>query len=101
MGGMIYLLDSNVLSEPSRRHPDPHLMARLKANASASCTAAPVIHEMRYGLARLPAGKRKAELEDYFFRLLRQPIVIQQFSFWQCFTLVPKPELGNQPNRMP
>ena len=77
---MKYLLDCNVLSEPSRRAPNPSLMARMSANTLVSCTAAPVIHEMRYGLARLPISKRRTELEDYFFRLLHQPIKILPYD---------------------
>jgi hypothetical protein len=62
MGRLSYLLDSNILSEPSRPSPNEHAQARLLAHRHAVCTAAPVLHEMRYGLARMPEGKRKQAL---------------------------------------
>ena len=60
-----YLLDSNMLSEPSRPSPNLHVQSRLQAHRHDVCTAAPVLHEMRYGLARMPEGKRKRELTRY------------------------------------
>jgi len=35
-----YLLDSNILCEPSRLHPNVHVQARLLAHRHAVCTAA-------------------------------------------------------------
>jgi len=49
MGRLSYLLDSHILSEPSRPHPNVHVQARLLAHRHAVCTAAPVLHEMCYG----------------------------------------------------
>jgi tRNA(fMet)-specific endonuclease VapC len=62
---MRYLLDTNVLSEPVRKRPDPRVLAHLEEHGSECCTAAIVLHELRYGLARLPAGRRRRGLERY------------------------------------
>ena len=59
MGRLSYLLDSNILSEPSRPHPNVHVQSRLLAHRHAVCTAALVLHEMYYGLALLPDSRRK------------------------------------------
>lgn len=48
---MNYLLDSNVLSEPTRRVPDPNVLRHLREHRSKVVTAAPVIHELPYGAA--------------------------------------------------
>ena len=80
MGRLIYLLDSNILSEPSRRQPDPNVQARLASHHNKICTAAPVLHEMRYGLARLPEGKRKRKLIDYFESVLNQPLSVVPYD---------------------
>jgi tRNA(fMet)-specific endonuclease VapC len=48
MGRLSYLLDSNILSEPSRLHPNVHAQSRLLAHRHAVCTAALALHEMSY-----------------------------------------------------
>lgn len=42
MAGVNYLLDSNILSEPTRRHPDGEVRSRLQAYRHEICTAAPI-----------------------------------------------------------
>ena len=65
MARMRYLLDSNVLSEPSRPRPDAKVQSRLKAHRNEICTAAPILHELHYGLARMPEGARKRDLTRF------------------------------------
>ena len=76
MGRLSYLLDSNILSEPSRPHPNEHVQARLLAHRHAVCTAAPVLHEMRYGVARMPEGRRKQALIHYLEYAVQQRLTI-------------------------
>lgn len=60
---MRYLLDTNVLSEPGRKNPDLLVLARL-AESKGDCTTSAINwHELHYGILRLPAGKRRKELE--------------------------------------
>lgn len=80
MGRLSYLLDSNILSEPSRPHPNINLQSRLLAHRHAVCTAAPVLHEMRYGLARMPDGRRKQALTSYLEQVLHQPLTILPYD---------------------
>lgn len=80
MGGVSYLLDTNVLSEPTRAEPDLRVMERLRQHGAAIATAAPVIHELRFGIDRLPEGRRKRELADYLQRLLQQPLVVLPYD---------------------
>ncbi|CAN5306175.1 type II toxin-antitoxin system toxin FitB [soil metagenome] len=60
-----YLLDTNVLSEPLRRSPDLSVLKQLEEHGSEACTAAIVLHELRYGAARLADGRRRRVLERY------------------------------------
>lgn len=62
---MRYLLDTNVLSEPVRVRPDGSVLERLEEYGEESCTAAVVLHELHYGVARLADGRRKRMLERY------------------------------------
>ena len=75
MARLRYLLDTNVLSESSRRRPDPDVESRLDAHAHEACTAAPVLHELQYGLARMPDGMRKQELAGHLKWVLRLEIL--------------------------
>ena len=70
MAGLNYLLDSNILSEPTRRHPDGEVRSRLQAYRHEICTAAPILHELRYGVARMSDGARKRQLLRYLEQAL-------------------------------
>ena len=72
MAGLRYLLDSNILSEPSRPRPDAGVQSRLRSHRREVCTAAPILHELHYGLARMPQGARKQQLTRYLDQVLRQ-----------------------------
>lgn len=64
-----YLLDTNVLSELARPAPHVAVLARL-AEVEARCSVAAVTwHELRYGVDRLPPGRRRDALEDLVGRL--------------------------------
>ena len=72
MAGLRFLLDSNILSEPSRPRPDAGVQSRLRSHRHEVCTAAPILHELHYGLARMPEGARKQQLTRYLDQVLRQ-----------------------------
>ena len=44
-----YLLDTNTLSEPTRRFPDSRVLAKLQEHTGELATAAPVWHELLFG----------------------------------------------------
>lgn len=57
------LLDTNVLSELTRRRPDPQVMAWLDSlDAGEVATTAITAAELLHGVDRLPDGQRKATL---------------------------------------
>lgn len=80
MERLSYLLDSNTLSEPARPHPNANVQSRLLAHRRTVCTAAPVWHEMRYGLARMPEGRRKQALTGYLEHVLNQLFTILPYD---------------------
>ncbi len=80
MERLSYLLDSNILSEPSRPPPNGNVHSRLLAHRNEVCTAAPVLHDMRYGLARMPDGRRQQELTSYLEQALNQPLTILPYD---------------------
>ena len=63
---MTYLLDTNIVSETSKPNPDPHCVAWLEARRGQCILSTITLAEMRYGIERLPAGKRKTAAEAQF-----------------------------------
>lgn len=54
------VLDTNVLSELTRRNPDPEVLAWLDSlSGSEVLTTAITAAELLYGMAKLPSGRRK------------------------------------------
>jgi len=74
-----YLLDTNALSEPLRPRPDPKFMKRLERHQDEISTAAPVWHEVLFGVSSLPSGKRRLALEKYLEDVLRPNLIV--FSY--------------------
>jgi len=63
----MYLLDTNVVSELSRNTPDPHVsewIAKQKINDLSISVL--TIGEIVYGYLKLPEGRKKSELNQWF-----------------------------------
>ena len=59
------LVDTNVISEPLRVAPDPHVVAWLDGQPLETLYLSVVtVAELRFGIARLPAGKRRNNLRE-------------------------------------
>lgn len=64
----LYLLDTNAVSDAIREHP--RIKVRLAAQPGELAISVTVLGEIRYGLERLPAGKRRDALEIKAQRVL-------------------------------
>ena len=60
-----FLLDANVLSEPTRKRPDAKVLEKLARFQSVMATASIVWNEMLAGAGELPASRKKELLQDY------------------------------------
>jgi tRNA(fMet)-specific endonuclease VapC len=60
-----YLLDTNILSEAKRPHPNQKVMTKLRLSKREIAKATLVIHELLFGCFRLPLSKKRQDLEDY------------------------------------
>ena len=59
------LLDTNVISEPLRHTPEPHVVAWIDAQPLETLyLSAMTVAELRAGVALLPAGKRQMALHE-------------------------------------
>jgi toxin FitB len=63
------VLDTNVVSELMRPNPDPAVVGWLRDHPDAKLTAVTVA-ELRYGIARLPEGRRRDSLSGIADQLL-------------------------------
>lgn len=60
-----YLLDTNIVSAPVAKLPDPEILERLGLHGEECAIAAPVWHELVFGCERLPHGRKRLALEAY------------------------------------
>jgi toxin FitB len=63
---MKWLVDANVLSEATRREPDPRVIAWLTDNEPEITVDPIVLGEIRFGILLLPRGARRKRLERWF-----------------------------------
>jgi predicted nucleic acid-binding protein len=71
----VILLDTNVLSALMRDTPDPAVVQWLNAEApSRIWTTAVTVYEIRFGLGRMPEGRKRRSLEAAFDALLRDDL---------------------------
>ncbi|MBL9135136.1 MAG: PIN domain-containing protein [Verrucomicrobiales bacterium] len=63
---MTYLVDANVLSEPTRPNPDPRVLAWLRAQELKLVVSPVILGEIEYGILLLPAGSRRKRLQQWF-----------------------------------
>jgi len=71
-----YIVDTNVVSETSKPTPHAGCVAWLLAHAHDCCITTVTLAEMRYGLERLPEGKKKRDLAR------RYDFLRQEFGDW-------------------
>ena len=71
------MLDTNILSELSKAKPNENVIRKVNELGNQCVTAALVMHELNFGVLRLPEGKLKTnlllflkQLENYKFPVL-------------------------------
>ena len=63
---MKFLVDANVLSEPTKPKPNARVVAWLRAHEHDIAVDPIILGEMRFGILLLPRGKKRASLEQWF-----------------------------------
>lgn len=62
---MTYLVDANILSEPTKPTPDPKVVEWLIANERDFVVDSIVLGELLVGILLLPMGRKRARLEQW------------------------------------
>jgi hypothetical protein len=65
-----YLVDANVLSEPTRPAPDPKVVEWLRRNERELAVDPIILGEVRFGILLLRKGKRRTSLDSGSTRAL-------------------------------
>ena len=63
---MKYLVDANVLSEPTKPTPDRQVVAWLRAHERDIVVDPVIVGELRFGILILPKGRKRTSLERWF-----------------------------------
>ena len=63
---MRYLVDANVLSEPTKPAPQAGVVGWLRRNEREIAVDPIIVGEIRFGILLLPRGKRRTHLERWF-----------------------------------
>ena len=63
---MRFLVDANVLSEPTKSAPHPSVLEWLRENEREIAVDPIILGEVRFGILLLPRGRRRARLERWF-----------------------------------
>jgi len=61
-----YLVDANVLSEPTKLTPDPRVVSWLRAHEPNIAVDPVILGELRFGILILPKGRKRTALERWF-----------------------------------
>lgn len=75
-----YLLDSDVVSEPTRPAPSARVLDWLERHEGESAIAAPVWHELRFGCERLPPSRRRDAIESYLAEVVLASLPILDYD---------------------
>lgn len=77
MGRLIYLLDTNIVSEVSKLHANKVAVHKLAAMKDSCAISSISWFESLYGIEIMPNGKRKNDLEKFTYEVIqnRYPII--------------------------
>lgn len=76
----IYLLDTNIVSEPTKLSPNEKVIQKLADNLEYSCISAVTWAEILSGIKIMPDGKRKTCFFDYFIESVQKQFEILPFD---------------------
>lgn len=69
---MSYLVDANVLSEPTAAHPDARVVQWLREHEQEIWVDPIILGEIRFGILLLPQSTRRRRLERWFTQGLQR-----------------------------
>jgi len=80
LAALTYLLDTNILSEPTRMQPDGGVLARLRKSGDRIATSAVTWHELHHGLALLAPSRKREAIAAYMESLRQAELPVLPYS---------------------
>lgn len=81
MTAIVFLLDTNVISEPLRPQPNRSVVRMLQQHSGALATATVVFHELLFGCYRLPVESNKRRIIAAYLEVeIKQKIPILSYD---------------------
>lgn len=71
-----FLLDTNIISESIKLQPSDVVLERFRENLEESAISSVTLHELWYGVYRLPESRRKSILFDYLTEVIQDKMLI-------------------------
>lgn len=85
---MMYIADTNVLSELMKKDPSPHIIDWFWDHEGDIYTTAVTVEELYYGLFKMPEGKRRAALQSSMDAIVKdcagKTFPLDGFSAYLC-----------------
>lgn len=75
-----FVLDTNALREPMRPAPNRAFLAKFQQHRSCLAVAAPAWHEALFGMHRMPAGRKRDEVDDFLHSVMLPTIDILPYD---------------------
>ena len=101
MARVIYLLDTNIISEPLAAKPNPSVMEKIRAHGTDLAITSVTWQELLYGMLLLPAGHRREQIKDYLLQRVGLSLPILGFDAaaarWQAEQLARLRSMGQTP----
>ena len=80
MGRVKFVLDTNIISELSKKEPDRRVLAKFQQHRFVSASCSPVHHELKFGVLRMRSAKRRKELLEFLEGLLEEGIEVLPYD---------------------
>ncbi len=77
---MRYLLDTNIIAEPTKTRPDPQVLVLIEQFADDIAISSISWHELWFGVKRLPPSTKRQYLEDYLQSLVLANLPILPYT---------------------
>jgi len=96
----VYLLDTNIVSEPTRKAPDEKVLLNMDQKSFSSVICATVWYELLKGASILPDGKKKEMIWNYHNEYVRTTYPILPYDE-HCASIQAEIYARMQKNRTP
>ncbi len=78
---LLYLLDTNTLSQPTKNIPNSRVSERVLSSLPQIATSATVWNELLFGYFRLPQSRRRRDLGRYLFQEIFPEITVLPYDW--------------------